>query len=205
MIYIGMDVHQKSTTICIQDDTGKQVFLGSCPTTFSGFSETLRPWLEKHPGAPGMEACSKAYSTSGIVVVLGGCPQVYPADEVAKKTRSRKKKTDTRDAQDLCTNLRTGALGSAAGADAQASFGAQGAGAEREDPDAGDQRRQGAAEGVRPGWRLGKHEHPSGLEKAARRQDARDGETAVGNAFRQLPFGLESDRRVDDDGRGSWP
>ncbi len=110
MICIGMDVHQKSTTICIQDDTGKQVFLGSCPTTFSGFSETLRPWLEKHPGAPGMEACSKAYSTSGIVVVLGGCPQVYPADEVAKKTRSRKKKTDTRDAQDLCTNLRTGAL-----------------------------------------------------------------------------------------------
>ncbi len=110
MICIGMDVHQKSTTICIQDDTGKQVFLGSCPTTFSGFSETLRPWLEKHPGAPGMEACSKAYSTSGIVAVLGGCPQVYPADEVAKKTRSRKKKTDTRDAQDLCTNLRTGAL-----------------------------------------------------------------------------------------------
>jgi len=41
---------------------------------------------------------------------LGAEPQVYPADEVAKKTRSRKKKTDARDAQDLCTNMRTGAL-----------------------------------------------------------------------------------------------
>lgn len=111
MIYIGMDVHQKSTTICIQDGKGKQLMLDSCPTTYAGFADKLSPWLAQNPEAHvGMESCSKAYLVSGIIASLGGTPRVFPADEVAKKTRSRKKKTDKRDAQDLCTNLRTGAL-----------------------------------------------------------------------------------------------
>ena len=111
MVYIGLDVHQKSTTFCIQDDNGKQVQLGSCTTDFKGLSNALGSIFNKYPGASvGMEACSKAYVTSGIITELGGTAHVFPADEVAKKTRSSKKKTDTRDAQDLCTNLRTGAL-----------------------------------------------------------------------------------------------
>ena len=111
MIYIGLDVHQKSTTICIQDDLGKQLLLEKCVTTFDGFRDKLSVWFKDHPACPvGMEACSKAYITSGIIAELGGEPHVYPADEVASKTRSRKKKTDARDAQDLCTNMRTGAL-----------------------------------------------------------------------------------------------
>ena len=111
MIYIGMDVHHKSTTICIQDEEGRERMLTSCATTFEGFRDVLEPWFADHPGAPvGMESCSKAYITSGIIAALGGEPHVYPADEVAKKTRSRKKKTDARDARDLCTNMRCGAL-----------------------------------------------------------------------------------------------
>ena len=111
MIYIGMDVHQKSTTICIQNEEGRQMLLDTCPTTYKGFLTLLGPWFAKYPGTPvGMESCSKAYITSGIIAALGGEPHVYPADEVAKKTRSRKKKTDARDAQDLCTNMRCGAL-----------------------------------------------------------------------------------------------
>ena len=111
MIYVGLDVHQKSTTICIQDEKGRQLFLESCPTTFAGFQDKLGAWLSKHPDTPvGMESCSKAYVVSGIVAELGGTPRVFSAEEAAKKTRSKKKKTDGRDAQDLCTNLRTGAL-----------------------------------------------------------------------------------------------
>lgn len=111
MIYVGMDVHHKSTTICIQDEKGEQLLLDSCSTTFNGFQRKLGDWFSKHPGTPvAMESCSKAFLVSGIVASLGGRPRIFPADEVAKKTRSRKKKTDGRDAQDLCTNLRTGAL-----------------------------------------------------------------------------------------------
>jgi transposase len=111
MIYIGMDVHHKSTTFCIQDQKGKELLLESCPTNFDGLRESLGTWFAEYPGAVvGMESCSKAFLVSGIVADLGGAPRVFPADEVAKKTRSKKKKTDKRDAQDLCTNMRTGAL-----------------------------------------------------------------------------------------------
>jgi transposase len=111
MIYIGMDVHHKSTTFCIQDQKGEELLLESCPTTFDGFRESLGALFAEYPGAPvGMESCSKAFLVSGIVADLGAEARVFPADEVAKKTRSKKKKTDKRDAQDLCTNMRTGAL-----------------------------------------------------------------------------------------------
>lgn len=111
MIYVGMDVHHKSTTICIQDKNGRELLLDRCSTTFDGFHEKLSPWLDLHPGAfVGMESCSKTYLVSSIISELGGTPRVFPADEVAKKTRSRKKKTDDRDARDLCSNMRTGAF-----------------------------------------------------------------------------------------------
>ncbi len=110
-IYIGLDVHHKSTTYCIQDETGREQSLGSCPTDQAGLAKVLGPCLSEHPGAlVAMESCGKAYVVSGIVARLGGKPFVVAADEAASKTRSRKKKNDTRDARDLCTNLRTGAL-----------------------------------------------------------------------------------------------
>jgi len=111
MVYIGLDVHQKSTTICIQDQSGKELLLAKCETTLDGFRESLGPWLEKHPGSPAaLESCGKAYLVSGMVELLGGRPRVFAAEEAAAKARSRRQKTDGRDAQDLCANLRTGAL-----------------------------------------------------------------------------------------------
>ena len=84
-IYIGLDVHQKSTTICIQDEEGTELALTSCSTDRAGFARELGPWLAKHPGSRvGLESCSKAYVVSGIVERLGGDPWVIPADEAAE-------------------------------------------------------------------------------------------------------------------------
>jgi len=111
MLYIGLDVHQKSTTICIQDADGTELVITDCPTDEAGFRDALGVTLKENPGTlVGMESCAKAYVVSGIIEWLEGIPLVIAADEVASKTRSKKKKNDRRDARDLCTNLRTGAL-----------------------------------------------------------------------------------------------
>lgn len=110
-IIIGLDVHPKSSTkFCIQDkNTGEQLKIGECDTNYEGFKKVLGPWMERFPGVEvGMEAGGKTYHVAAIINELGGIPRIFVAEEVHDKTRSRKKKTDYRDAIDLCTNFRTG-------------------------------------------------------------------------------------------------
>jgi len=198
MIYVGLDVHQKSTTICIQDEKGKQCLLESCPTTFEGFQNKLGAWLSNHPGAPvGMESCSKAYVVSGIVAALGGTPRVFSADEAARKTRSKKKKTDGRDAQDLCTNLRTGALTREVRLPPEAMRKLRSvlrASVAGENSGASDQCRQSLVEGVRSGGGDGEHDHRGGLEKASFAADAGLDAYCASSAFLLFSIGPAAER-----------
>jgi len=111
MIYLGLDVHHKSTTIVVVDEQGEVLESTKAPTTMQGLGQALKKWFERQQGAPcAMESGAKAYLVSSIIAELGGAPKVFAADEVHQKTRSQKKKTDERDAYDLAQNLRSGAL-----------------------------------------------------------------------------------------------
>lgn len=113
MIIIGLDVHPKSTTkYCIQEkESGRQLKIGECETNYEGFKLEIGPWIKRYPGAEvGMEAGSKTYHVTTIINELGGKPRVFSAEEVSAKSRSKKKKTDYRDAMDLCNNFRTESL-----------------------------------------------------------------------------------------------
>lgn len=112
-IIIGLDVHSKaSTKYCIQEkETGKMIKSGEFETTYQGIKSGIGDWLDKYPQIEvGMEAGNKTYYVATVISQLGGKPRVFSADEVRAKSRSKKKKSDYRDAIDLCHNLRTGAL-----------------------------------------------------------------------------------------------
>lgn len=44
MIYIGMDVHKKSTTFCAIDDEGSVVRRGQVPSGNEGWRQMLSSW-----------------------------------------------------------------------------------------------------------------------------------------------------------------
>lgn len=112
-IIIGLDVHSKATTkYCVQEkETGKVIELGEFETSYEGLKSGIGNWLNKYPQTEvGMEAGNKTYYVSTIISELGGKARVFCADEVRAKSRSNKKKSDYRDAVDICNNLRSGAF-----------------------------------------------------------------------------------------------
>lgn len=107
-IYIGMDVHCKSTVFVAQDGDGKVIAQGKVPTTQEGFTQML-----EQTGAPpgtqvGLETGNQASWVSRVLLSLGMSPVVIDAREVRTKARRINQKSDKRDAFEICDGLRRG-------------------------------------------------------------------------------------------------
>jgi transposase len=107
-MYIGMDVHCKSTVFVAQDKDGKVTAQGRVPTTLEGFIRML-----DETGAPpgtqiGMETGNQAWWVSRVLSSLGMSPVVIDAREVRAKARRINQKSDKRDAFEICDGLRRG-------------------------------------------------------------------------------------------------
>lgn len=107
-IYIGLDVHSKHTTFCIQDSNGSTLSTGEFSTTAAAFAE----FVERHEVPPktpvALESGTVSFFVARQLSMLGLDPQVINANEVRRTARRRGQKSDTRDAEELCHGLRTG-------------------------------------------------------------------------------------------------
>lgn len=108
-MYVGLDVHSKSTVFHAMDADGKQIGRGTVATTKEGL-ESLFDRL----GSPAssfkvaLETGTQCMYVAGILTELGATPRVVDAYEVRIKTRRPGQKTDSRDAFEICDGLRRG-------------------------------------------------------------------------------------------------
>jgi transposase len=109
-LYVGLDLSQRKTAICVVDDKGKMVTEGSALTLPSDISE----WLRSHNiDFPSIEAvCLEAGAVSSFVykgLEANGLPVVcvdaYQAHQFLKTQRN---KTDKNDARGLAQFIRLG-------------------------------------------------------------------------------------------------
>ena len=107
-MYIGLDVHSKFTVYCAQDKEGKIVGQGKIPTTFEGFGQMKKKLKAPAGTAAALETGAQCFLAARGLFELGLKPVVIDAQEVRAKARSRRQKSDLRDAYDLCEGLRLG-------------------------------------------------------------------------------------------------
>lgn len=107
MNFIGIDVHKKQSQICILDEQGEVHFETRVPTTRPDLEDVLR----SYPGAKALlESCTPSewvarhLETLGLEVIVAD-PNFAPM----YATRSKKLKTDKRDARCLAQACRLGA------------------------------------------------------------------------------------------------
>lgn len=105
MVYIGMDVHQRSTTFCVFDPTaekGRQYRTLTCPTT----AEAIRAVLEPYDGQcrVAFEVGTQAQWIAGIVRPLATEVQVANPSRIPWLFRDGRK-NDRLDARKLATLL----------------------------------------------------------------------------------------------------
>ena len=106
--YIGLDVHSKHTTFCIQDAHGQPVATGEFETTAASFRDFVRQYELPEGTIVALETGTVAFFVSRQLSMLGLCPHVIDAHEVRRTARRRGQKSDTRDAEELCHGIRTG-------------------------------------------------------------------------------------------------
>ncbi len=107
-LYVGLDVHSKSTTFAIQDDRGKTIAEGEFLTTAAG----IRSFVEKRKLPPGtrvgLESGSVSFFVARMLALTEVEPVVIDAREVRLKAHRPTQKSDSRDAREICHGLRTG-------------------------------------------------------------------------------------------------
>ena len=106
MIYIGMDIHAKTTTYCAIDDEGHVVKRGKIRSSEEDWIELMGQWCGEEIGV----ALETGTLTWWIVAVLRGAgiePVVVDARQFKLISQS-KKKSDKHDARALADGLRGG-------------------------------------------------------------------------------------------------
>jgi transposase len=105
-IYVGLDVHSKQTSYCVQTARGRIVRQGSVETS----EQAIAKLLEKIGAAPGtpvaLETGTQAKWLARLLSALGMQPAVIDAGEVRSKSTRRGQKSDTRDAFEICDGYR---------------------------------------------------------------------------------------------------
>lgn len=105
---VGLDVHSKSSTFEIQEDTGRIVGSGEVPTTLEGL-HTMKDRFALPPGSKvGLETGTVSFLVARYLSVLELEPVVVSAQEVRLKAHRPNQKSDGRDAHEICTGVRTG-------------------------------------------------------------------------------------------------
>jgi transposase len=107
-MYVGLDVHSKSSVFVIQDAEGKVVARGEVPTSREGF-ERLRAEHGLEGGTKvALETGTVAFFAARELARVGLTPVVVDAHEVRLKAHRPTQKSDRRDALELCEGIRRG-------------------------------------------------------------------------------------------------
>ena len=105
-MYIGLDVHSKSTVYFAQSADGERIGNGRISTNPTGFV-TMVATLEAPTGTKiGLESGAQAKWVSEVLKSIEMDPVVIDAGEVRRKARKVRQKSDKRDAFDICDGLR---------------------------------------------------------------------------------------------------
>jgi transposase len=107
-LYVGLDVHSKSSVFVIQDESGKVLGEGKAPSTPAGL-RGLRDRYQLPPGtAAALESGTNAFFVADELSALELSPRVIDAAEVRARITRPLQKSDRRDAFELCDGLRRG-------------------------------------------------------------------------------------------------
>ena len=105
--YIGLDVSQKTTTICVVNEQGQQLWRGVCPTDPAAISARVL----KHAGTDAKVGVETGAMTPWLVHGMRGIGldvQCLDARRVKAALQMRINKTDENDAEGLAQIMRTG-------------------------------------------------------------------------------------------------
>ncbi|MBB5696455.1 IS110 family RNA-guided transposase [Muricoccus pecuniae] len=107
MLYVGLDVSQKETEICIVDAEGRRTWRGKCPSRPDAIAEVLG---QRAPGAikVGMESGPLAIWLWHGLKALGVPIECLHARHVAAALSLQVNKTDTNDAHGIAQVVRSG-------------------------------------------------------------------------------------------------
>jgi transposase len=106
MIYVGMDVHKKTTTFCALDSEGKVVRRGTVESLESGWLEIVNHWPSDDVSVA-LETGSMTWWVVDVLRDTGVEPVVVDARQF-KLISESKKKSDRHDARALADGLRGG-------------------------------------------------------------------------------------------------
>ncbi|MBU1157699.1 MAG: IS110 family transposase [Proteobacteria bacterium] len=106
MIYVGMDIHKKTTTFCALDQEGKVIHRGTVPSGETGWLEAIHRW-PKDEIAVALETGSMTWWVVDVLREAGIEPIVVDARQF-KMIADSKKKSDRHDAWALADGLRGG-------------------------------------------------------------------------------------------------
>lgn len=106
-MYVGLDVSQKSTAICVVNERGQRQWRGTCPTD----PHVLASQLKRHAGADARIGMETGAMTPWLVHGLrqaGLTVDCLDARRVKAALQMRLNKTDQNDAEGLAQVMRTG-------------------------------------------------------------------------------------------------
>jgi transposase len=105
-MFAGLDVHSKQCTFVIQNGEGEVVASGQFETTPEGISQFVKKHELDGKTKVGMESGSVAPFVARRLIELGLDVKIIDAQEVRKKARRKKQKTDYSDAFEICEGIR---------------------------------------------------------------------------------------------------
>ena len=106
MIYVGMDIHKKTTTFCAVDKDGKVIRRGTIPSGEADWLEIISHW-PKGDVAVALETGSMTWWVVDVLREAGIDPVVVDSRQF-KMIADSKKKSDSHDAHALADGLRGG-------------------------------------------------------------------------------------------------
>jgi transposase len=104
--YVGLDVHSKQTSFCIQEPDGSIVSRGRFYTTEDEFARWSKRWGLGEGTHVALETGTQCKWVARILSALGLDVWVINAHEVRAKCPRKGQKSDGRDALELCDGLR---------------------------------------------------------------------------------------------------
>jgi transposase len=105
--YVGLDVSQKTTAICIIDETGRRFWRGDCPT----LPEEIAAVIRRHAGKDAQIGIETGPMTPWLVHELRGrslSVVCLNARHARAALKMQVNKTDRNDAEGLAQIMRTG-------------------------------------------------------------------------------------------------
>ena len=106
MIYVGMDIHKKTTTFCAMDTDGKVVHRGTVVSADAGWVEIINHWSGQEL-AIALETGTMTWWVVDVLREAGIEPVVIDARQF-KLISESKKKSDRHDARALADGIRCG-------------------------------------------------------------------------------------------------